>query len=274
MRVLLAMVTLLVSIAANAQVTVDYTIDSYLELRASLDAGDARLAEVREGDVAGRAEAIDSLISSVHELIAYLNGWDESGTMPDALEVEARSQRFVLFENLVQLYSDLGNCQAARSALEAMRILDPESLGSDTAALRWSSQRVVEDCEARPLVVVERVESRTSPVPGQVVTIVGAATLAAGGAVFAFDAAANNDYRDEVDVQEAQWTVTRDTELRSEHARLRRNQNIARTLLITGGALSASGIVLWSVAVAAPDRPGPEVQVSAGPGFGRLEVDF
>ncbi|MFT6395578.1 MAG: hypothetical protein ACJAYU_000320 [Bradymonadia bacterium] len=274
MRLLFAVLALIVSGSAAAQDFTDYTVDSYLHLRESLDAADSRLGNVREDDVEGRTEAVDSLISSVHDLIAYLNGWSASGSMPDGLEVEARTQRFVLFENLVQLYSDLGNCQAARSALEAMRILEPASLGPDMAALRWSSQRVVEDCEARPLVVVESVERRLSPISGQVVTALGAAALVAGTTVFGIDAAANRAYQDEVDLQEALGTATRDSALRSENARLQRNRSIARALLATGGAVSASGIVLWSVAVAAPDRAGADIGVSAGLGFGRLHVTF
>ena len=78
----------------------EYTVDGYLTLRESLDAVDESLAEVDATDPRVHVDAVVDVIDAVHAL-GYLNGWSESGQMPEGLIAESRSQRFVLFENLV-----------------------------------------------------------------------------------------------------------------------------------------------------------------------------
>ena len=79
----------------------EYTVDGYLTLRESLDAVDESLAEVDATDPRVHVDAVVDGIDAVHALVGYLNGWSESGQMPEGLIAESRSQRFVLFENLV-----------------------------------------------------------------------------------------------------------------------------------------------------------------------------
>ena len=223
----------------------EYSVEEYLELRESLSAADDALAEIDGDSVEARAAATSEVIDAVLGLIAYLNGWSETGTMSADLVAESRVQRFVLFENLVQLYADLGACAAARSSLEAMRVLEPSNLGPEMEGLRWSSQRVVESCEPEPLVIVESVEHRISPWAGRVFTTLGSTTLVAGSAILLADISERSDYNTRVELLGAPLSGTADPSLEAEYERLQRRRTAGVTLTAIGASLATSGAVLW-----------------------------
>ena len=135
----------LVALPATAQV---FSVDGYAERRAAMEAADERLHGEIPGSAGHIAKTIE-LTTEVHALVAYLNGWIASGEMDDALAAEALGHRFFLFENLVQLHADIGDCLGARSASEALRTLDSNLPPAEAEALRASAAGVAAACQQR-----------------------------------------------------------------------------------------------------------------------------
>lgn len=180
--VFMALTLLLAPLGATAQQGPPglpaYSVGEYLALRADMTRADVSL-QAAEGDA--RMEASAVLLRRVEALIAYLNGWLESDVMPEELRAEAVGQRYVLFENLVWLHAERGDCAASRTALETLRALDAASLGEEYVALRDSAAEVAAECASpEPDLVLKEIPQPMSPWVSRGLLITGGAAIMTG----------------------------------------------------------------------------------------------
>lgn len=219
-----------------------YSVAGYLAARAEMSRADAALAATEPGTDANRSATV-ALAHQVNSVIGYLNAWFASGTMPDDVYAEAESQRFVLFENLVSLYADTGDCLASRTALESMRALDRTG-GPEVGDLIASADQIVAGCVQRSWRTTYEVPPGMSPRVGRGIWGGGLAVTAIGGVVALAARDSRSDYREVVERQVADATV--ETELRRQvlEREVDRSRRAATTLVCMGTVLVATGITL------------------------------
>lgn len=228
------------------------SVEAYMELRQAFEDADARLASTPpRTDEFERATA--EVAERIDALILYLSDWIDSGELSDAVRADAVSQRYVLFENLVELHADLGACEASHNAWLAMVALRGDARGD--AALIESARRVSEGCVAwTPAPVPERdltgSTSRTRPIGWGLV----ASGLAVGtGGVVAGLLASDSRARFESAArrQEREWSIERDARLRDYEQESTRRERTAWALSVAGGALVVAGV---SAVISAPNE--------------------
>lgn len=158
-----------------------WTIGEYLGLRAEMSRLDAATGAHEPGTDGHRAATV-ALAHQVTAVVGYLNGWLVSGTMAEDLVPEAEAQRYVLFENLVQLQAEVGDCIGSRTALEAMRVAPaPEAA---PPGLLESAEQWVAGCVQRPWrTPPPPAAASPSPAPARAVWASGLGLAAVGGVV-------------------------------------------------------------------------------------------
>lgn len=273
MREVLIALTLLVSASVHAQpaTSTEGSLEQYEQLRARLAEADERL-EAAAPRTDERDAATDHVLAASEALIDYLSAWMRDDAFPEALRRDAELQRFVLFENLVQLYVDRRSCTAARGAALSMRAVAPADLSDEFRSLFASASAVADRCvEWTPEPVVRELapaNDRRSETAGWVVVGVGTASALTAGVVAMLGIDERRDLRDARDAQQQSWTVEHDAELRELGPAVLRNQRAVIGLGAVGAALAGVGIAL----VVDRDERGDRVAVLPGPGQASVRV--
>lgn len=123
-----------------------FGVEGYQVLEAELEELDLARVATQPGTEA-RLQATDAAITHRRELIQYISGWLQAGTVPDGAEEGARAARLILVENIVQLSVEIGRCDDARDSIALI-----EGFGrSDDPARQAAYQAAVDAvaaCEA------------------------------------------------------------------------------------------------------------------------------
>lgn len=249
---------------------VDGSVEQYEALRERLRLADERLgAAAPQTDE--RDEATDEVLAASEALIEYLSGWLRHPSFPEALRADAEVQRFVLFENLVQLYADRRLCAAAQGAALAMRAVAPPSLPPELQDLFSSATRVADRCvDWTPDPVLREAITARRPArstAGWVFVGTGAASAVTSGVVALLGIDERRELRDTRAAQHRSWTVEQDAEMRQLGPAVLRNRRASIGLGAAGLALSGVGVALV-VDPARRDR----VRVVGGPNRAELRV--
>ncbi len=111
----------------------DFSIEAYLEVQEAADNAYEAMLAIDPSDP-GFSDAAGLALIRRTAAVGYLSDWLRSGSMPSSMVSNARETRIVLYQNIVRIYSDLGQCDDARSTLNTMdRILDGDSGATEIA---------------------------------------------------------------------------------------------------------------------------------------------
>ncbi|MCB9521134.1 MAG: hypothetical protein H6698_07710 [Myxococcales bacterium] len=147
------LIATLATTSAPADAQQRYSYEGYTALEAAMSTAD----DLRAGTTAGSAERTDATriaISSRLAILGYLDGWLASGTMDSTVQAGAADARILLHQNLVRLYSEIGDCPAAARSLDAIAPLasatDAGLSGAYTAATTDYDRCVASSAAAPP----------------------------------------------------------------------------------------------------------------------------
>jgi hypothetical protein len=268
LQLLTVLAGLLASFTVSAQ---ELTIERYDELETAMDEADVRRAATSPG-TAERDDATAETISTRRTIIQFLSDWIASGELNDDLTAYARNGRTVLIENLIQIYSETGECDEGSRLLVAIADLE-DSQDPDMQAAHRSAVASVDRCEE------ERERARSSPTmaprggrgAGVALTVVGSA-MAVGGAVW--NLALLDDRREFRELEESCTSELDPCNERAEE--LSSNLGVGPRIGIIG--LVVGGVVAGSVGIRAARRSGDLIpigtSVSLRNGGGSVEMRF
>ncbi len=162
----------------------EFTMEHYRALEEAMDEADV-LRAATSPDTSEREAATQEAIDSRRELIQFLTDWIASGELTEQWSDYARGGRSVLIENLIQIYSEVGDCEEGSRLLVA--IVDwRDSEVSDERSAYLSAEQSIEECEATAAASESpELTERGGRRAGIALLSVGAA-LAAGGATWNF----------------------------------------------------------------------------------------
>jgi hypothetical protein len=251
-----------------------WSLEDYEAMRAALDAADARLFASKP-----RTDERDAATNAVREqasaLIDYLTAALRDPAFPPQLVGEATTQRFVLFENLVQLHADARECDAADNAALAMRAVMPRDASPELRSLVDSAGRVASACMdwTPDAVIRDRIE-RHAHRPrraGWALISMGTGSVVASLVVTALGVDERRDLRAAQSAQSEHWTVESDATIRSEGPAVLRTRRTAIGFAAAGTALAAVGTaVVWT----ADRRDGAALRAGVTPRGARLRLDW
>ncbi len=159
--ILLAIVALTSFVAKPASAQ-DYSFERYGELEAEMIAADEARASA-EPETDEWEELSTQAIDARQELATYLHEWIDTGDLDADTADYAERARLLLYENLVHLYVDSEDCDAARDALDQLSALD-DSADAELASAYVSAARAALGCDVTVVVAtVEPVEAGTDP---------------------------------------------------------------------------------------------------------------
>lgn len=227
-----------------------WSLETYEAMRSALDAADARLVASKPR-TDERDAATNAVRTQASALIDYLTIALRDPAFPESLIEEATAQRFVLFENLVQLHADARQCDAADNAALAMRAVMPLDASADLRSLVDSAGVVAASCmDWTPDAVIRDRLERNAHRPrraGWVILSIGSTSVVAALVATALGNDERRDLRDAQAAQSEAWTVESDATIRLEGPAVLRNRRTAIGLAAAGTALAAVGTaVVWT----------------------------
>lgn len=163
----------------------ELSFERYDELEDAMDEADVRRAATTP-NTQEREEATAAAIESRRVLVQFLSDWLASGQLEGDVADYARNARSVLIENLIQIHSEIGECEEGGRLLVAIADLrnseDEELRNAHAAAVD-----AVDRCEAEQerLLAEPVMEPRGGHGAGVALAIVGSA-MAVGGAAWNF----------------------------------------------------------------------------------------
>ena len=258
LQTIAAAAVLVLGLSAAAQ---ELTIERYNELEATMDEADVRRAATSP-NTPDREAATAEAIATRRAIIRFLSDWIASGELNEDLTEYARNGRSILIENLIQIHSEIGECEEGSRLLVAVADLedseDPEMQSAYRAAL--ASVERCEEEQAR-LAGGPDMEMRGGRRTGVALTVLGGA-MAVGGAVWNFTLL---DDRSEFRDLEENCTSTLDP-CNERAEELSGRLGVGARLGIAG--LVVGGIVTGGLGIRAMRRSDDMVPVDASLAFG------
>jgi type II secretory pathway pseudopilin PulG len=280
----------------------DYSVQEFVDMREEADALYDQF-EAMEEDEAGRRDVAQEALRKRVALIEYLDEWQDSGTMPQSLVDSAVESRFVIYQNIVNLYSELLLCDDARSAADVMQeLMRGQRLTSTSRQALTTARADVVECEtnkeeleeqqarrererqARDEAARQQQEEETARAAALAAEteeaekrrdVIGISLVSAGGAsaigALGWAIAGSNASSDRQDLYDSSCNTNGvcDPSVQDEFDSLDSKVKSARwgtlTLGIASAGLITSGLVLW---LRSPDREGAEDSDVAATDFG------
>ncbi|MFT6400238.1 MAG: hypothetical protein ACJAYU_005008 [Bradymonadia bacterium] len=161
----------------------ELTMERYQALEEAMDEADV-LRVATSPDTPEREEATQGAIGSRRELIQFLTDWIASDQLTEQWADYARDGRSVLIENLIQIYSEVGDCDEGSRMLVAI-VHWRDSDDSDRRSAYQAAERSIDECEAASVSAERELAARGGKGAGIAMISIGAA-LVAGGATWNF----------------------------------------------------------------------------------------
>jgi hypothetical protein len=198
----------------------DYSVQEFVDMREEADALYDQFEAMDENEDGRRDVAQEALRKRI-ALIDYLEEWQESGTMPQSLVNSAVESRFVIYQNIVNLYSELLLCDDARGAADVMQeLMRGQRLTSTSRRALTTARADVVECETNKEELEEQRARR----------------------------AQERRARDEAARQQQEEETARAAAIASETEEVEKRRDIIGISLVSAGGASAIGALGWAIA--------------------------